>query len=48
MTNTNNKKFYTSTKAGLDDLTYDLIRLKDAVAQIEKKMGRILQDLEVN
>ena len=46
MTN-NNQKFYTSTKAGIDDLTYDLMRLKDAIAQIEKKMGRILQDLEV-
>jgi len=43
----NNQKFYTSTKAGIDDLTYDLMRLKDAIAQIEKKMGRILQDLEV-
>ena len=42
MTN-NNQKFYTSTKAGIDDLTYDLMRLKDAIAQIEKKMGRILQ-----
>ena len=48
MTNTNKKKFYTSTRAGINDLTYDLMRLKDAVAQIEKKMGRILQDLEVN
>ena len=47
MTNTNNKKFYASTRAGINDLTYDLMRLKDAVAQIEKKMGRILQDLEV-
>ncbi len=47
MTNTNNQKFYTSTKAGLNDLTYDIMRLKDAIAQIEKKMGRIMQDLEV-